>query len=108
MTEKWVNVEAIGSYFQSLSDPRHTRNRKHQLVDVIVIAVCGIICGCDGPTAIHRWASNRHEWLGEQSPRMARRVSAVAQRNTFSGLYSPLADRVAASSLSALLSATGK
>lgn len=65
MAEKWVNVEAIGSYFQSLSDPRHTRNRKHQLVDVIVIAVCGIICGCDGPTAIHRWASNRHEWLGK-------------------------------------------
>jgi predicted transposase YbfD/YdcC len=64
MAEKWVNVEAIGSYFQSLSDPRHTKNRKHQLVDVIVIAVCGIICGCDGPTAIHRWASNRQEWLG--------------------------------------------
>jgi predicted transposase YbfD/YdcC len=65
MTTKWVNVEAIGSYFQSLSDPRHTRNRKHLLIDVVVIAVCGMVCGCDGPTAIHRWASNRHEWLGQ-------------------------------------------
>jgi predicted transposase YbfD/YdcC len=63
MAEKWVNVEAIGSYFQSLSDPRHTRNRKHLLIDVVVIAVCGMVAGCDGPTAIHRWAANRYDWL---------------------------------------------
>jgi hypothetical protein len=41
MPTKWVNVESIGSYFESLSDPRHTRNRKHLLVDIVVIAVCG-------------------------------------------------------------------
>ena len=29
----------------------------------MVIAVCGILCGCDGPTAIHRWAANRVAWL---------------------------------------------
>lgn len=63
MTTKWVNVESIGSYFQSLPDPRHTRNRKHLLMDVVVIAICGMVCGCDGPTAIHRWASNRLDWL---------------------------------------------
>jgi predicted transposase YbfD/YdcC len=65
MTTKWVNVEAIGSYFESLSDPRHTRNRKHLLIDIVVIAVCGMVCGCDGPTAIHRWAANRHDWLSQ-------------------------------------------
>ena len=65
MAARWVNVEAIGSYFESLSDPRHTRNRKHLLVDVVVIAVCGMVCGCDGPTAIHRWAANRQTWLGQ-------------------------------------------
>jgi predicted transposase YbfD/YdcC len=65
MTTKWVNVESIGSYFESLSDPRHTRNRKHLLIDIVVIAVCGMICGCDGPTAIHRWAANRRDWLGQ-------------------------------------------
>ena len=29
----------------------------------MVIAVCGILCGSDGPTAIHRWADNRRDWL---------------------------------------------
>src|SRR5262249_32092917 len=65
MASQWVNVDAIGSYFESLSDPRHPRNRRHLLVDIVVIAVCGMVCGCDGPTAIHRWASNRREWLGQ-------------------------------------------
>ena len=60
---KLVDVESVGSYFQSLSDPRHTRNRKHLLGDIIVIAICGILCNCDGPTAIHRWAVNRADWL---------------------------------------------
>jgi predicted transposase YbfD/YdcC len=63
MVTKWVNIEAIGSYFESLSDPRHTRNRKHLLIDIVVIAVCALVCGSDGPTAIHRWATERHEWL---------------------------------------------
>src|SRR6476646_10341881 len=60
---KLVDVGSITSYFESLDDPRHTRNRRHLLVDIAVIAVCGIICGCDGPTAIHRWAKHRESWL---------------------------------------------
>jgi predicted transposase YbfD/YdcC len=68
MAAKMVNVEAIGSYFESLTDPRHSRNRKHRLVDVVVIAVCGLLCGCDGPTAIHRWATNRADWLRQFLP----------------------------------------
>jgi predicted transposase YbfD/YdcC len=63
MAAKLVNAGSIGSYFESLSDPRHTRNRKHSLVDIVVVAVCGMVCGCDGVTAIHRWASNRLDWL---------------------------------------------
>lgn len=63
MTTRVANVELIASYFESLPDPRHTRNRKHLLIDIVVIAVCGLVCGCDGPTAIHRWATNRRDWL---------------------------------------------
>jgi predicted transposase YbfD/YdcC len=63
MATRLVNVESIGSYFQSLPDPRHTRNRKHLLVDVVVIAICAMVSGSDGPTAIHRWAANRLDWL---------------------------------------------
>ena len=64
MATRVANVESIGSYFESLPDPRHARDRKHLLIDIVVIAVCGLVCGCDGPTAIHRRATNRRDWLG--------------------------------------------
>jgi predicted transposase YbfD/YdcC len=63
MATKPVTVESIGSYFESLPDPRDTRNRKHRFLDIVVIAVCGVVCGCDGPTAIRRWAVARADWL---------------------------------------------
>lgn len=63
MATKRVSVESIGSYFESLDDPRHTRNRKHRFLDIVVIAVCGVVCGCGGPTAIRRWAVARADWL---------------------------------------------
>jgi predicted transposase YbfD/YdcC len=62
---KLVDVGSVASYFESLSDPRHTRNRKHLLVDITVLAVCAILCGCDGPTAMHRWASEHQDWLAQ-------------------------------------------
>ena len=58
-----IDVGAIGAYFDTLTDPRRELNRKHLLADIIVIAVCGIICGCDGPTGIHRWATRQAGWL---------------------------------------------
>src|SRR3954471_9341129 len=62
---KLVDLGSIGSYLESLEGPRPARNRRHLLVDIAVIAVCAIICGCDGPTAIHRWARHRRSWLAQ-------------------------------------------
>jgi predicted transposase YbfD/YdcC len=62
---KLVDVGSIACYFESLSDPRHTRNRKHLLVDIMVISVAAVLCGCDGPTAIHRWAVHQAAWLAQ-------------------------------------------
>jgi predicted transposase YbfD/YdcC len=62
---KLVDVGSVACYFESLSDPRHTRNRKHLLVDIMVISVAAVLCGCDGPTAIHRWAVHQAAWLAQ-------------------------------------------
>ena len=60
-----VSLESVVKHFESLADPRDTRNRRHLLVDVIVISVCGVIVGCEGPTAIVRWAKAKEDWLGQ-------------------------------------------
>ena len=65
MTDATVSLKSIVKHFESLPDPRHTRNRRHLLGDILVIAVCGVIVGCTGPTAIERWAKAKQDWLGK-------------------------------------------
>jgi hypothetical protein len=66
VAELCVDVGSLGSHFESLTDPRHTRNRKHLLG-----GHCGHqhlrhpVCGASGPTAIHRWAKSKREWLAK-------------------------------------------
>jgi len=60
-----VGLQSIVRHFEDLPDPRHERNRKHRLVDVITIAVCGVIACCDGPTSIAAWAKAKQAWLEE-------------------------------------------
>ena len=38
---------SITSYFCSLANPRSENTRRHQLIDIITIAICGVICGAD-------------------------------------------------------------
>ena len=56
-------VQGIVKHFQDLKDPRSHVNQRHLLVDVIVIAVVGVIAGADGPTAIALWAHAQEPWL---------------------------------------------
>ncbi len=58
-----VSWDSVVRHFESPPDPRDTRIRRHLLVDVIVIAVCGAIVGCEGPTAIEPWAKAKKDWL---------------------------------------------
>jgi predicted transposase YbfD/YdcC len=56
-------VRGLIGYFQQLEDPRSHVNRRHLLVDVIVIAVVGVVAGADGPTSIAVWATMQEPWL---------------------------------------------
>jgi predicted transposase YbfD/YdcC len=38
-------------------------NRRHLLVDVIVISICAVVAGADGPVAIEEWAKMHRRWL---------------------------------------------
>src|SRR3990172_628418 len=61
-----TEVESIQDYFRPLEDPRSTINRKHLLGNLIVISICAVIAGADGPKAIGIWALSNKEWLLQQ------------------------------------------
>jgi DDE family transposase len=56
---------SILAYFGDLDDPRIERNRKHPLINVIAIAILGVICGADNWVDIERYGKAKQEWLGQ-------------------------------------------
>src|SRR6266536_1272141 len=55
---------SIVAHFAQLDDPRDTRNRKHPLINVISIAILGVISGADTWVDIERYGQSKREWLG--------------------------------------------
>lgn len=51
-------------HFAGLEDPRkHTKKNWHKLIDIFVIAVCGIICGADDWVSIAEFGRLKQSWL---------------------------------------------
>lgn len=58
-----TSLADIAKHFDQLPDPRSAINRVHPLSSVIVIAILAILAGCNGPTAIARWAQVKEQFL---------------------------------------------
>lgn len=54
--------QSISAHFANLSDPRRD-NKRHQLIDIITIAVCAVICNADSFEHIAEFGRAKHEWL---------------------------------------------
>jgi predicted transposase YbfD/YdcC len=54
---------SIEESFTGLEDPRIERNKLHKLLDIIVIAICGVICGADNWVDIEIFGSKKETWL---------------------------------------------
>lgn len=50
-------------YFGEMPDPRVERTKRHKLLDIVAIAMCGVICGADNWVEIEEFGHIREEWL---------------------------------------------
>ncbi|HEY5729770.1 MAG TPA: ISAs1 family transposase [Anaerolineales bacterium] len=56
-------LEAIEQHFSKVTDPRVDRTKEHKLMDMIVIAICAVICGAEGWTDIENFGNSKLPWL---------------------------------------------
>ena len=49
--------------FVSISDPRSTRHKRHDLSELLTVAVCAVLSGIDDFVDIELWAEAKIEWL---------------------------------------------
>jgi len=50
-------------HFEGIKDPRINRMKLHKLIDIIVIAICAIVAGCDTCDEIEIFGNSHLEWL---------------------------------------------
>jgi predicted transposase YbfD/YdcC len=54
----------VDEHFADLTDPRR-RKVTYPLINVVVMALCAVICGADDFVAIALWAQMKQEWLAK-------------------------------------------
>jgi hypothetical protein len=57
------DLRALETIFAQVKDPRMERTKLHRLRDIIIIAICGVICGADGWVGIEEFGKAKEEWL---------------------------------------------
>lgn len=53
----------IEEHFGNITDPRVERTKLHKLIDILVIAICAVICGCDSWEDIATFGEAKQEWF---------------------------------------------
>jgi predicted transposase YbfD/YdcC len=77
---------SITKYFAVLKDPRLARKRLHNLLDIVVIAICGVVAGCDSWEQIELFGKKQHDWL----KRFLRLPNGIPSHDTFERVFDRL------------------
>lgn len=54
---------ALIEHLEKISDPRREITKRHQLIDILVIAVCATVCGAEAWTEMEEFGEAKEQWL---------------------------------------------
>jgi len=80
------NVGSIKKHFTRLKDPRVRRRTQHLLIDIIFIAICGVIANCNDWHDIVVFAKKRQAWF----KRFLRLPNGIPSHDTFERVFTLL------------------
>ena len=58
-------VPVILKSFSTLTDPRLNRRKRHLLIDIVVIALCAVVCGANDWVSIESFGRAKYDWFQE-------------------------------------------
>jgi predicted transposase YbfD/YdcC len=79
-------LEALEEHFSKVTDPRIDRRKEHKLIDMIVIAICAVICGAEGWTDIENFGNSKLPWLKS----ILELPNGIPSHDTFGRVFSML------------------
>ena len=54
---------ALMVHFSTLVDPRIERTKRHSMTDLLVISICGFVCGIDNWVELEEFGEIREDWF---------------------------------------------
>lgn len=58
-----IDAESLIDFLEALDDPRIDRTKRHELIDIIVIAICAVICGAKTWVDIEDFGHSKKDWF---------------------------------------------
>ena len=76
----------IAEHFGELEDPRRGRAKRHELLDLIVITLCAVVCGADNWVEIEEFGKAKREWF----ERFLKLPNGIPSHDTFGRVFGML------------------
>ena len=76
----------LATSFATLRDPRVERTKEHLLLDIVLIAICAVVCGADGWTDVAECGEAKREWFSQ----FLKLPNGIPSHDTFGRLFAAL------------------
>lgn len=76
----------LETLFSQVDDPRIERTKRHRLRDVIILAMCGVICGAEGWVEIEEFGKAKEAWFTE----LLQLANGIPSHDTFGRVFAHL------------------
>ncbi len=80
------DLRSLETIFAQVEDPRMDRTKLHRLRAILIIAICGVICGADGWVGIEEFGKAKQEWLIE----LLQLPNGIPSHDTFGRVFAHL------------------
>ena len=80
------STASLTEHFSSLDDPRIDRTKRHELIDILTIALCGAIAGADSWVDVEAFGRRKEGWLRK----MLELPNGIPSHDTFGRVFAML------------------
>ncbi len=78
-----METKSLAAHFGELEDPRTGRAKLHNMVEMLVIALCAILAGAEHCVDIALWGETKQDWLKQ----FLKLENGIPSHDTFSRLF---------------------
>lgn len=81
-----MSLGPLATSFATLTDPRVERTKEHLLLDIVLIAICAVVCGADGWVEVVEFGKTKQAWFS----RFLKLPKGIPSHDTFGRVFAAL------------------